>query len=307
MDSDLDGKIGTSGLRASKTLSAAADRLGALQDLPGYWEGPGFGLIARPYSGPGQHNGFFLQLNVLREVIEFRPIGSPVVNRGSEQDDIAIYGVTYMHHVTDGVIGGALHVEPGMWLNLPATEAPKLDASIARLGTIPHGNAFCATGFVQHAEFDRIPDIPPVNTVPFPIGAAPPPPGTPNPYPEYDLGIPTGQRTAPLAAEITQMLVDDPNQALREVLHRQVDQEGKTLKKITRLITATRTDRAIANIPFITTNADTLDLESVFAIEEVVDSNGYEFTQLQYVQTALLDFRGMRFPHVTVGTLTKAF
>src|SRR5262249_37757211 len=154
-------------------LATAADRLGALQDLPGFWEGPGFSLIARPYFGPDSKNGFFLQLNLLQEVLEFRPIGSPVVNRGSLQDDIAIYGVTYMHHVTDDVIGGALHIEPGMWLNLPATEVPKAGPSIARLATVPHGNAFCAVGFVEHAEFDRIPEIPPANTIPYEIGAQP--------------------------------------------------------------------------------------------------------------------------------------
>jgi hypothetical protein len=34
---------------------------------------------------------------------------------------------------------------------------------------------------------------------------------------------------------------------------------------------------------------------------------GQEYLQLQYSQTALLNFRGMSWPHVTVGTLVKAF
>jgi hypothetical protein len=34
---------------------------------------------------------------------------------------------------------------------------------------------------------------------------------------------------------------------------------------------------------------------------------GTEYQQLQYSQTALLNFRGLSFPHVTVGTLIKAF
>ena len=117
-------------LRGVQSHQTTADRLGALRNLPGFWEGTGFSLIARPDFSGRSPNGFFLQLNLLRETIEFTTIGSPVLNRGSAQDDIAIYGVTYLHRVTDGETGGALHVEPGMWLNIPATTAPKADASI---------------------------------------------------------------------------------------------------------------------------------------------------------------------------------
>jgi len=313
MDDDVKGKIGVQGLRASRPRHAATDTLGALQDLPGFWEGPGFSLIARPSFDPDHPGGtdgrpaIFLQLNLLEEMIEFRAIGSPVVNRGSVQEDIVVYGVTYLHRVTDATIGGALHIEPGMWLNIPETHAPDAKPSIARLATIPHGNAICAVGFVQHAEFDRIPQIPPANTVPFPVGGTAPPPGTKNHYAEFDLSIPNGQRTAPLPPQITQALIDDPIQMLRDVLDRQVNSEGKTLKKITRLITDTQGAAQVANLPYITANANAVDVQSVFAIEEVVDPNGFEFLQLQYVQTALLQFGGMCFPHVTVGTLIKAF
>ncbi|WP_353860482.1 heme-binding protein [Azospirillum formosense] len=294
-------------LRSAGTHLATADRLGALRDLPGFWEGTGFSLIARPDFSGNSPNGFFLELSELRETIEFTTIGSPVFNRGSLQDDIAIFGVTYLHRVTDGVTGGALHIEPGMWLNIPATTEPKADASVARLATIPHGNAFTTVGFVQHAEFDRLPDIPPANTVPFDIDGQPLAPGTKNPYPEYDLGTPSAFRSGPLPASITQAIVDDPNQMLRDTLARQVDEQGMTLKTITRLITSTASAGGIGNIPFITSNANTLSLESVFAIELVEDASGAEFLQLQYSQTALLNFRGKSFPHVTVGTLIKAF
>ncbi|MDK4740381.1 heme-binding protein [Rhizobium sp. CNPSo 3464] len=291
--------------RVAPSQRVTADRLGALADLPGFWEGTGFSLIARPdYSGRSE-NGFYLQLNLLHETIEFTSIGSPVFNRGSEQGDIAIYGVTYLHRVTDGTNGGALHIEPGMWLTIPATTAPKADASIARLGTIPHGNAFCTVGFVQHAEFNKVPEIPPANTIPFPIDGKPPEPGSKNPYPEYDLAIPSQFRTNPVPAGIVQAMIDDPNQVLRDTLNHQVFEQGQTLKQITRLITSTA--GGIANIPFITTNANTLDLDSVFAIETVVDALGNEFLQLQYSQTGLLNFKGKSFPHVTVGTLIKAF
>jgi hypothetical protein len=286
--------------RAVGPILATAENLGALQDLPGYWEGTGFGLIARPdYSGTSP-SGLFLQLNLLRETIEFTTIGSPVLNRGCLQGDISIYGVTYLHRVTDATTGEALHIEPGMWLSIPATTEPACDASIARLFTIPHGNAVCTVGFSQDVVFDKLPTIPPANTVPFEIGEQPPPAGSKNPFPEYNLGAETAFRTAPLPANITQAMVDDPNVVVREAL------VGRDLTRIVRLITSTAPDGGVGNIPFITANANALSVESVWAIETVQGPSG-SFLQLQYSQTALLNFRGSSFPHVTVGTLVKAF
>ncbi len=290
-----------SSYRAASTHQATADRLGPLQDLPGFWEGTGFSLIARPNFSGGNENGIFLELNLLRETIEFTPIGSPVFNRGSLQDDIAIYGLTYLHRVTDGTTGGALHIEPGLWLNIPPTTEPASDTSIARLATIPHGNSICTVGHSEDVVFEGLPEIPPANTVPFKIGGEVPPPGTKNPYPEYDLSAINKFRTDPLPAEITQALIDDPNVMVRNAL------KGQTLTKIIRLITSTTPTGGIDNIPFIVKNADAPSLESVFAIETVQSSPGNDFLQLQYSQTALLNFRGMSFPHVTVGTLIKAF
>ena len=96
-------------------------------------------------------------------------------------------------------------------------------------------------------------------------------------------------------------MVDDPITLVREAL------AGHTLNHITRLITSTESSADIGNIPFITRNANAVSLESVFAIERVQGQGDTEFLQLQYAQTALLQFRGMNFPHVTVGTLIKAF
>ena len=96
-------------------------------------------------------------------------------------------------------------------------------------------------------------------------------------------------------------MVDDPNTMQRDAL------QGQTLTHITRLIVSTENAGGVSNIPFITTNADTQVLESVFAIERVQGPDGTEVMQLQYAQTALLNFRGKSWPHVTVGTLIRAF
>jgi hypothetical protein len=290
--------------RAVPLQRVTYENLGPLQDLPGVWQGTGFSLIARPDFSGGNPHGFFLELNPLLEEIECTPIGSPVRNRGSVQGDITNYGVTYLHRATDATTGEALHIEPGLFLNIPATTEPKAEASVARLATIPHGNAVCAVGFAQDVAFDTIPDIPPANTVPFPVGSQPPPPGTPNPYPEYDLSAATAFRTAPVPAGITQDFIDDPNAFIREAYQQQAA-EGHTLISATWLITSTAQAGGIGNIPFIVANANPLSLESVFSIETVRSPAGTEYLQLGYSQTALLNFRGLSFPHVTVGKLMK--
>ena len=296
----LSDNVATS-FRAVSGHAATADSLGPLRDLTGFWEGIGFSLIGRPDFDPENEDGVFLELNVLRETIEFTPIGSPIQNRGSRQDDIAMFGVTYLHRVTDATTGGALHIEPGVWLNIPATTVPASGPTVARLSTIPHGNSICAVGEVQEVVPDGPPEIPPANTVPYAIGASPPPPGTANPYAMYDLGSESRFRTRPLPDVITQAAVDDPNCLLRAAL------EGHTLTHVTRLFASTASSADVGNIPFISENANAVSVESVFAIERVQGTGDVEFMQLQYSQTAMLQFGGMNFPHVTVGTLIKAF
>jgi hypothetical protein len=290
-----------SSYRAVASHATTAVNLGPLAELPGYWEGTGFSLIARPHFDPENRDGFFLQLNLLRETIEFNAIGSPVPNRGSQQEDINLFGVTYLHRVTDAATGGALHIEPGIWMSIPGTAEDGSDTSITRLSTIPHGNSVCAVGFAQTAELDGIPDIPSLSTVPYDIGAQPPAPGTPNPYAAYNLAIDTPYRTNPIPSTITQALVDDPITMLRDAL------QGQTMTHVTRLILDTANGGGVGNIPFLTRNADTTDLECVFAIERVQLPEGNEAMQLQYQQVALLNFRGKSYPHVTVGTLIRAF
>ncbi|HEY6886194.1 MAG TPA: heme-binding protein [Solirubrobacter sp.] len=287
--------------RAVGGHAATSENLGPLRDLIGFWEGAGFSLIARPDFDPANEDGFFLELNLLRETVEFTSIGSPILNRGSRQEDIAMYGVTYLHRVTDATTGGALHIEPGVWLTVPGTTVPAAEPTIARLSTIPHGNAFCAVGKALEIVPDGLPDIPPANTVPFAIGGSPPPAGTKNPYAAYDLSVESPYRTSPLPLSITQERVDDPNSFGRDAL------AGHVLTHVTHLFASTASAADIGNIPFITENANTVSLDSVFSIERVAGPDDTEYMQLQYSQTAQIEFRGMCFPHVTVGTLIKAF
>ena len=123
--------------------------LGLLQELAGTWEGEGFNLVARPAFRFKQN--LFLELNQTREVLKIDPIGSTIPNRGFGQHDIALFGLTYLQKINDAVTGGALHIEPGIWITQPGTEyppesAPAGEQLIARMGNIPHGNSMVVQG-----------------------------------------------------------------------------------------------------------------------------------------------------------------
>ena len=61
-----------------------------------------------------------------------------------------------------------------------------------------------------------------------------------------------------------------------------------------------------ANTFFLTENASANHVTATFWIEKVKKphTNGH-FLQLQYTQTVMLDFNGLRWPHVSVATLRK--
>jgi hypothetical protein len=130
----------------SATVSA---NLGLLRDLGGTWRGKGFNLIARPdFQGNAP---LYLQLNQTEESLTIDPIGSSIPNRGFGQDDIELFGLTYLQKISDASTGGALHIEPGIWVTQPETAYPQETPPpggqiIARMATIPHGNSVLAQG-----------------------------------------------------------------------------------------------------------------------------------------------------------------
>lgn len=130
----------------SATVSA---NLGLLKNLGGTWRGKGFNLIARPdFQGAAP---LYLQLNQTIETLTIDPIGSSIPNRGFGQDDIELFGLTYLQKISDASTGGALHIEPGIWVTQPETaypdELPPAGGQIiARMATIPHGNSVLAQG-----------------------------------------------------------------------------------------------------------------------------------------------------------------
>ena len=200
------------------------DQLGLLAELAGTWKGQGFNLIARPDFH--DKTDLYLQLNQTRETLKFDPIGSAIPNRGFGQDDIELFGLTYLQQISDAAKDGALHIEPGIWITQPATtfpseSTPNPQQLVARMGTIPHGNSLLAEGIA--APFNGNPVLtvpgsqynfslfPSFNSTPF--GVPPTAPGIAfnaagssekltaptvpaTPFPQYDLTVPVG----PIAA-----------------------------------------------------------------------------------------------------------
>ena len=107
--------------------------LGPLASLPGSWKGTGFSVMWRPDNNipPGNDpSGIkrFLQLNLTSETLDFHVIPGAVPNRGlGTQPDIFLYGLHYLQRVADADVsafpnaGEALHIEPGLFMNVPAS------------------------------------------------------------------------------------------------------------------------------------------------------------------------------------------
>lgn len=279
--------------RAAPPVRTRVNQLGPLADLTGHWLGHGFNLIARP--GFDVENDIFLQLSPTDEEIRFEPIGGVVPNRGFKESDIQIFGLHYLQRINDHSTGGALHLEPGLWLYVEQNDETQ-KPTVVRSASIPHGTAVLGEGS-EIPPVDGGPIIQPANTVPFQIGAATPAPGTPNPFPEYDLSTPNQFRTNPTPAGVTQALVTDPNSLLTN------DIAGQKITRTIVLDVASSAPAAL-DIPFLGPNAAVAGFNAIFWIETVEGEDG-EYLQLQYTQTVLLNFNGLTWPHVSAATLLK--
>ena len=277
--------------RASAPHETMAERLGPLANLPGTWVGKGFNLISLPDFH--DHKPFRLQLNATVENLAFTPVGGKIPNRGSSQDDIFLYGLSYLQRVSDSTSDGALHIEPGLWLHVPATTTPANAASIVRQATIPHGDSLLALGGVIPTIHGG-PTISPVDSTP-----ALNPPGAP-----LGAGYLAPFANPPLPTGFKLPYVKNLNLALQDALSDQSSQ-GMSVARTTVLVVSTSNNGGILNIPFVTSNANATRMDAIFWIETIKQSDGSEFLQLQYTQTVILNFLGIDWPHISVATLVK--
>jgi hypothetical protein len=213
---------------------APAD-LGPLLAFAGTFRGVGFNTIFRPDNtatptpmpgpvGPGNQRDNVLELNLTEEVLSFSPNLGQIPNRGSDkQGDIILNGIPYLQSIND--IANAptpqgIHFEPGLWLHVPSTSIPKEPATLVRMASIPHGTTIVAQGNViatVNGAFTGQ-SIAPVDITPFAGG-------------DQTNKIRFKSQTAALkdtpripqdlakfiaAGTITQKILDDPNELLRQ-------------------------------------------------------------------------------------------
>jgi hypothetical protein len=297
-------------------LAAPADPLGALAVLPGTWTGHGFNAIWRPHrAASGQDR--FLELNLTTETLVFTKINGPIPNRGLAMPDINMFGVTYMQQIAETSNGAGLHIEPGIWANVPQTSDPTEPPTVVRMASIPHGTVILAQG-VSQVLAGGPQNIPDNNILPFFFGQ--PPPANADfhnvalTFPELDLSIPTQFRFE--SPGVTQDMVKNPNSVLQHAL--QTSLQGTTMKSRT-FLHVSSTNNLIkggggtANTAFLASshnppggNAKATQVEATFWIETIAGTGGHpDIHQLQYTQLVMLDFNGIHWPHVTVATLRK--
>jgi hypothetical protein len=295
--------------------AAAPDPLGALAGLLGTWKGHGFNAIWRPHNPDSQDR--FLELNITDETLVFTRINGPIPNRGLAMPDIEMFGLTYMQQISESSTGAGLHIEPGIWASVPHTTDPNEPASVVRMASIPHGTVILAQGVAEiHPGGPQT--IPDNNILPFFFGSAAPANSDFNTvaqtFTELNLAQSTPFRS--VAPGVTQDIIKNPNSVLQAALRSSL--QGTTMKSRTFLHVATdhssiNAGGGTANTAFLASstnpsggNALATLTEATFWIETIAGTGGHpDKLQLQYTQMVMLDFNGIHWPHVTVGTLVK--
>jgi hypothetical protein len=292
-----------------------ASPLGALAALAGTWKGTGFNSIWRPHHPASQDR--FLELNETKETLVITPINGAIPNRGLAMPDINMHGLTYLQQISEASTGAGLHIEPGIWATVPHTTDPNEPASVVRMASIPHGTVILAQGVAQEIQGGPQ-NIPDNNMLPFFFGSPAPANNDFNSvaqtFNELDLSQPTQFRFK--APGVTQAIVKNPNSVLQTAL--QASLHNTHMKSRTFLHVATnhsviKAGGGTANTAFLASsgnppggNAKATQVDAKFWIETIAGTGGGpDKHQLQYSQTVMLDFNGIHWPHVTVGTLVK--
>jgi hypothetical protein len=287
----------------SPSAFAVSAGLGPLAGLAGTWSGQGFNAIWRPHRGSSDH---FLELNVTNDQIDLQVINGQIPNRGLLTPQIFMHGLTYLQQISDANVSvngipAGLHIEPGVWINVPSTTDPQEPATVARLASIPHGTTITIQGTVTTASGG--PSIPAVSLTPFNEGH----PNQTIDFPEQHLNQSTPFRTSGAGLTgIIQAMLDNPNSVLTK--------NPPNVTTTTRLHVSTTpgvpdVGGGTSNTAFLVgtkdgPNADPAHVAATFWLQTLAGET--EPTRLQYSQVVLLNFNQISWPHITVATLTKA-
>lgn len=275
-----------SSLTALRTRGSRPPSLGPLAAFTGTFRGSGFNLIFRPDSTatptklpkPVTGSDNVLELNLTQETLSFSKSLGSVPNRGFEQGDIFLNGVPYLQTISDVTVPSqpvGIHVEPGLWMAVPATTDPAEGATVVRMASIPHGTTIEAQG--TSSAITGKPTIPAVDITPF---SADPPHGK-IPFPSQTAAsndtarIPQDLTSFIAAGTITQAMLTDPNTLLRNHIASQ-DITATTVISIATDPAAPLFGGGTDNIAFLlgtstasAPNAQTLKMEATFWVETV--------------------------------------
>jgi hypothetical protein len=213
---------------------APAD-LGSLVAFAGTFRGIGFNTIFRPDNtatptpmpgpvDPANPRDNVLELNLTEEVLSFSPNLGQIPNRGSDkQGDVILNGIPYLQTINDianAPVPQGIHFEPGLWLHVPSTTNPKEPATLVRMASIPHGTTIVAQGNLiatVNGPFAGK-NIAPVDITPFVGGdqANKIPFNSQKAALKNTPRIPQDLSKFIAAGTITQKILDDPNEVLRQ-------------------------------------------------------------------------------------------
>ncbi len=303
------------------------DELGPLKLLSGKWKnlpnlpGRGWNMIALPFVSPpaaGFPFNYRLLVNQYNEELEFTLVDKAVPNRGvrlnlgpAANTDQFLVTLDYQQQITQiaaddfpasgkaGAGGLAIHHEPGLWLHMTNEITDSLN--IARLATIPHGDAVLALG--QSSEHPGAPSIFDLNGLPIGV--------------DQDLENPYLAPYKHFNDNLFQGLFNPvtPN-ALLEAANQGVQIERTTVLDVD----STRPTGGITNIPFIVRQANATVMRSTFWIQELEEKDAYgkPKLRLQYSQLVMLEFfprvdglppgccpGRIQWPHVSINTMEK--
>ncbi|MFI7541533.1 heme-binding protein [Actinoplanes sp. NPDC049599] len=295
--------------------------LGPFQLLPGTWAnkpnlpGRGWNMIALPFVQPAGSTfppPYRLLLNQFNEELKFQLVDKAVPNRGLDlatpaNTDQVIVTLDYEQSIAQiaaedfplsGLAGApdlAIHHEPGLLLNM--TNEVGAGPDIARLATIPHGDAALALG---NARLETgMPAVPVVNALPIGV----------------NQDIEANRYLLPYKHfhdNLFRNLFDptDPT-ALLTVANQGVDIVRTTVLEFDTTVES----GGINNIPFVVRQANASEMKATFFIQELAetDEQGRPKLRLQYVQVVQLDFfprldggpGRIKWPHVSINTLEK--
>jgi hypothetical protein len=263
-----------------------APSLGPLAAFTGTFRGTGFNTIFRPDSPntptklpvavSGSDN--VLELNLTAETLSFSPSLGAVPNRGEVQADINLNGVPYLQVINDVTVAGqstGIHVEPGLWMAVPATADPSEGATFARMASIPHGTTLLAQG--KATTIAGKPTFPVINITPFIIGS----PSALQPFPSQTAAtggtarIPQDLTSFIQAGTITQALLNNPASLLGSHLAG-LDVTATTSITVSTAPPSPLFGGGLSNIAFLlgnaqasAPNAQAVSMEATFYIETV--------------------------------------